>query len=225
MKNCLLFILITSFTAISWGQIHEVGVFAGSSNYIGDIGRTNYLYPSKLAGGIIYKWNWNPRIALRGTFSHLPITGDDKNADTDFRVNRNFKFNNVINELALGLEYNFYEYDISSPGKSSTPYILFELAAFKYKSVKTIATNGDILYTDKTSYAVPFGVGYKSILSGGLTFALETKFRYTFEDDLDFSTGRFPALDYGRKGSYWYAFMGITLTYTFGRPPCFTTGL
>jgi hypothetical protein len=33
-------------------QIHEVGVFLGGSNYIGDIGRTDYI-PNKLHLGTI----------------------------------------------------------------------------------------------------------------------------------------------------------------------------
>ena len=99
----------------------------------------------------------------------------------------------------MGLEYNFYEYDISSPGKSATPYILVELASFQYKSVADYCCQRQISYTNKTSYAIPFGVGYKSKLRGAFAFAIEAKVRYTFEDDLDYTTGRFPALDFGRQ--------------------------
>jgi hypothetical protein len=225
MKKSILFVLLSSFSAISLGQINEIGFFVGSSNYIGDIGRTNYLYPSKAAGGLIYKWNWNPKIALRATFSHLPIGADDKYADTDYKVNRGFKFNNTINELAIGLEYNFYDYDISSDDKASTPYILIEFAAFNYKTVQDITTAGAILYTNKTSYAIPFGVGYKARLFGAFAFAIEAKVRYTFEDDLDYSTSRFNALDFGGNGNDWYAFTGVSIVYTFGRPACYTQGL
>lgn len=164
-------------------------------------------------------------MALRGTLSILPIAGDDKDASNDFQKERGYQFNNTINEFAVGLEYNFYEYEISSPGKSATPYILVELASFQYKSVAAIAANGKISYTNKTSYAIPFGVGYKSKLSGAFAFAIEAKVRYTFEDDLDYTTGRFPALDFGSNGNDWYAFTGISLVYTFGRPACYTKGL
>ena len=225
MKKCIFYIICIGFSSISLGQINEIGFFAGGSNYVGDIGRTHYLYPNQLAGGLIYKWNWNPRMALRGTLSILPIAGDDKDASTDFQQERGYQFNNTINEFAVGLEYNFYEYEISSPGKSATPYILVELASFQYKSVAAIAANGKISYTNKTSYAIPFGVGYKSKLSGAFAFAIEAKVRYTFEDDLDYTTGRFPALDFGSNGNDWYAFTGISLVYTFGRPACYTKGL
>ena len=225
MKKCIFYIICIGFSSISLGQINEIGFFAGGSNYVGDIGRTHYLYPNQLAGGLIYKWNWNPRMALRGTLSILPIAGDDKDASTDFQKERGYQFNNTINEFAVGLEYNFYEYEISSPGKSATPYILVELASFQYNSVAASAANGKISYTNKTSYAIPFGVGYKSKLSGAFAFAIEAKVRYTFEDDWDYTTGRFPALDFGSNGNDWYAFTGISLVYTFGRPACYTKGL
>jgi hypothetical protein len=225
MKKCILFVICISFSAISLGQINEIGFFIGGSNYVGDVGRKNYVYPNKLAGSLIYKWNLNPRMAFRGTYSYLPIEGNDKDANTAFKVDRGFKFNNTINEFALGLEYNFYEYDISSSDKSATPYILIELAAFSYKSVQDIASNGGIIYTNKTSYAIPFGVGYKSKLFDALAFAIEVKVRYTFEDDLDYSTGRFPALDFGGNGNDWYTFTGFSLVYTFGRPACYAKGL
>ena len=46
------------------------------------------------------------------------------------------------------------------------------------------------IYGRKTSYAIPLGIGYKSKLYGTLAFAIETKFRYTFEDDLDFVSNK-----------------------------------
>lgn len=225
MKNHLLIVFFTSISIALVGQVHEVGGFIGGTNYVGDIGRTNYIYPNTLAGAIIYKWNWNPRIALRATYSYLPIAGNDKNADTDFKVSRGIEFSNTIHELAVGMEYNFYEYDLSSDDKFSTPYILLELAAFNYKSPRVETAPNQYLYTNKTSYTVPFGVGYKSRLYGALAFAIEAKLSYTFEDDLDYSTGRIPSLNYVGNGNDWYMFTGVSLVYTFGRPACYKNGL
>jgi hypothetical protein len=225
MKNHLLVVFFNCISIALVGQVHEVGGFIGGTNYVGDIGRTNYIYPNTPAGAIIYKWNWNPRIALRATYSYLPITGNDKNADTDFKVNRGIEFSNTIHELAVGMEYNFYEYDLSSDDKFSTPYILLELAAFNYKSPLVETAPNQYLFTNKTSYTIPFGVGYKSRLYGAFAFAIEAKFSYTFEDDLDYSTGRIPSLNYGGKGNDWYMFTGISLVYTFGRQACYKNGL
>jgi hypothetical protein len=225
MKNSILSIVLMCFSSILLGQVYEIGVSLGGTNYVGDIGSTNYINPNKLAGNVFFKYNYNPRIAYRGTLSFLPIKGDDTKADTDLKINRNLNFNNTIVELAAGIEYNFYAYDVSSKDESWTPYILFELAAFNYSYVTRKNTSGNNVLGKKTSFAIPIGVGFKSKLSGNLACSIETKFRYTFEDDLDSATNMIPSSDFGGTGNDWYMFSGISLIYTFGRPACYAVGL
>ena len=205
--------------------MYEVGISVGGSNYVGDIGRTSYIYPNKIAGAAFFKYNKNPRMALRATYSYLPIKANDLDADTDLRRDRELNFKNTINELAVGLEYNFYEYDVSTPGKTWTPYILLEFAAFNYKYITSETVPNQYEYNSKNSFAIPFGLGFKSKLSGSLAFALETKFRYTFEDDLDYNNEKIAKLNFGGTGNDWYMFTGFSLIYTFGRPACYTNGL
>jgi hypothetical protein len=219
MRTRILFIICIGFYSNLLGQEYEIGVSLGGTNYVGDIGATNYIYPNKLAGNVFLKYNYNPRIALKATFSYLPIAGNDAKADTDFRQNRGLIFSNVIEELALGLEFNFYEYELSSEDKSWTPYILAELAVFNYKVFRKETLE------NRTAFAVPLGIGLKSKLFGNFAFSLDTKFRYTFKDDLDFVSEN--NLDYPIEGNSndWYMFTGVSLIYTFGRPACYTKGL
>jgi len=225
MKNSILSIVFISFSSILFGQVYEIGVSLGGTNYVGDVGSTNYINPNQIGGNVFFKYNYNPRVALRSTVSILPIKGDDAKADTDSRRNRELNFNNIIIELAVGMEYNFYEYDISSEDKSWTPYILFELAAFNYSYVESQDATGKNIFSKKTAVAIPIGVGFKSKLSGNLAFSIETKFRYTFKDDLDYTTNEFRSLDFEGTGNDWYMFSGISLIYTFGRPACYSPGL
>ena len=99
------------------------------------------------------------------------------------------------------------------------------IAKHHYKNVKNYTSSGQIIYNQKTSYAIPFGIGYKSKLYSTLAFAIETKFRYTFEDDLDFVSKKTPNVTIEGTGNDWYMFTGISLIYTFGRPACFSNGL
>ncbi|PQJ79545.1 DUF6089 family protein [Polaribacter porphyrae] len=224
MKKSILLIICLTLSNILFAQVYEAGITIGGSNYVGDIGRTNYIYPNKIAGAAFFKYNWNPRIVFRATYSYLPIGGNDLDADTDLRRARGLNFTNTIHELAIGLEYNFYEYNISEQGKTWTPYILLELGAFNYKYVVGEPQPRQYTFDTKNSFSIPFGVGFKSKLIGPLAFSIETKFRYTFEDDLDYTTSNFTNLDFGGTGNDWYMFTGISLIYTFGRPPCYTTG-
>ncbi|WP_299012611.1 DUF6089 family protein [uncultured Polaribacter sp.] len=225
MKNCFLLIILLSFSSLITGQVYEVGVTLGGANYIGDVGSTTYINPNEVAGNVFFKYNYNPRIALKATYSYLPISGNDLDADTDFRQNRNFNFDNVINELAVGLEFNFYEYDVYSDDKSWTPYITIEFAAFNYRTVQSEVQPGEFIYTNNTAFTAPIGVGFKSRLFGKFAFSLESKIRYAFQDDLDYSTDQIPAVNVEGTSNDWFVFTGFSLIYTFGRPACYTNGL
>ena len=223
MRKQFLSILFICVTSISFAQIHEIGIFLGGSNYVGDIGRTNYIYPNKISAGLVYKYNLNPRMALRGTYTYLPIEANDADASNPYRKLQGRSFTNTIHEFAVGLEYNFFEYNISESDKSFTPYILVELAAFNYKSPEAI-TATTLTLKNKFSYTAPFGLGIKGRLTDNFAYAVESRVRYTFVDDIDYSTSRFPEeprLNFGREGNDWYMFTGISLVYTFGRPPCY----
>ena len=214
----LLFICITS-NCLS--QIHEIGFFVGGVNYVGDVGRTNYIHPNDTGVSFLYKYNINPRMAIRGNYSNFSISGDDADSENTIRQQRGFSFKNSINEFAVGIEYNFYEYYFSSKDKFSTPYILVQLAAVDYATPRIQNANGSYLLTRNTSISVPFGLGFKTKLHGKIAFAIETTFRYTFTDELDYTTSKFPELDFGGTSNDWYMFTGISLVYTFGRPACF----
>ena len=57
MKRLLLITIVLvslGLTNLS-AQIHEIGVFVGGSNYVGDIGSTRYINSNKFAFGFLYK--------------------------------------------------------------------------------------------------------------------------------------------------------------------------
>ena len=69
-------------------------------------------------------------------------------------------------------------------------------------------------------------VGYKAAISRQLILALDIGVRYSFSDDLDGSNSNNedvdPIYQFGNPNSNdWYTFTGFTLTYTFGRKPCY----
>ncbi|CAM1352802.1 MULTISPECIES: DUF6089 family protein [Tenacibaculum] len=221
MRGLILLILLACVVTPLQSQTHEIGFFAGGSNYVGDIGSTNYIYPNEFAGGLVYKYNLNPRIALRGTYTYIPVSGNDNDADNAFRQNRGISFSNTIHEFAAGVEFNFFDYNINDYRTTFTPYILAEVAAFNYKSPEPTSSSNTILLKNKFSYTVPVGIGLKGRLADNFAIAFETGVRFTFVDDIDFTTDRINSLDFGGNGNDWYVFSGVSIVYTFGRPPCF----
>lgn len=221
MKKLILIILFATISSAIQSQTHEVGIFVGGTNYIGDVGRTNYIYPNEVGGGLIYKYNLNPRIALRGTYTYLPVSGNDVNSDNLYRQQRQYKFSNNIHEFALGIEFNFFDYNISNYKTTFTPYILAEIGAFYYTSPLERTSSNTISLTNKMSYSLPLGIGIKGRLDDHFAIALETGVRVTLIDDIDFTTEKINSLNYGGNGNDWYMFTGISVVYSFGRPPCY----
>ena len=65
MRYLILFLFSIIFTQTAQAQIYEIGVFAGASNFIGDVGKTTYIAPDEPALGLILKWNRSPRHSWR----------------------------------------------------------------------------------------------------------------------------------------------------------------
>jgi len=70
-------------------------------------------------------------------------------------------------------------------------------------------------------------LGYKATVGAKFVFAAEIGARYTFTDNIDGSnpdksSESNESLSFGNiNNNDWYVFTGITITYTFGRKPCY----
>ena len=56
MKKLILFIIVLGCTKLN-AQINEIGVFLGGSNFIGDVGKTNYIAPRKTPISLIWAFS------------------------------------------------------------------------------------------------------------------------------------------------------------------------
>lgn len=223
MKRIFLFIFILGLTKLN-AQIHEVGVFLGGSNYIGDVGKANYVNPNELAYGLIYKWNKSPRHSWRISYTQSKITANDLDSEVPGRFKRGYDFENNIKELSLGLEFNFFDFNLHNFDKLVTPYVYSGLSYTNYDELYVI--NG-VSKIDKNqgTFAIPMIVGVKSNIMPNLIIGVEVGARYTMTDNLDGSLPKnenLEPLKFGNINSKdWYVFSGFTLTYTFGEKPCY----
>lgn len=221
-------ILITAFLMLLFGQLHaqtyEIGVFAGGANFIGDVGRTDYIYPSAWAIGGIAKWNRSKRYAWRGTLYYGQMVIDDSKSGMGSREQRGYSFKNSVKEASLGLEFNFLEYNLHKLGPAFTPYLYTGLTYFRYNYHYWDAGLLQTLDQEEGSFAIPMTLGFKARINQYLILGGEIGARYTFTDNLDGSNpdgSNFEEFRFGNIISKdWYVFSGITLTYTFGRKPC-----
>lgn len=220
-------ILILSILAIqlSHSQINELGLFLGGSNFIGDVGATDYISPNQLAFGGIYKWNRSKRHSYRVSMIFSDLEGIDINSDDPRRVQRGYEFSSKIMEIAAGIEFTFMDFDLHSGDKLGTPYLYSGISAahhdnhYFFNGVQTNENNSS------WAFGIPMAIGFKSNFLGNLILGVEVGARYTFSDALDGSLPNNQNNQQFRFGNInnndWYVFSGITLTYTFGENPCY----
>lgn len=214
------------FATTTQSQTYEIGAFLGGANYIGDVGSTNYIAPKSLAFGGILKWNRSTRHSFRATLTHTELEADDANASENRRQNRGYEFKNSLTEGSLGIEYTFWEWNLHNHKTQATPYLYSGITGFL---TRDMYLRGERLIkrNRKIDFAVPMVLGIKGSLGGNWVLAAEIGARYTFTDNLDgsnpeeFEGGKsYPSFGNPNTND-WYMFSGITITYTFGRKPCY----
>lgn len=213
-----LFLLFFTMNA----QIHEVGIFVGGSNYVGDVGLTTYISPNEPAFGILYKWNKSPRHSYRFSLNGAYLSANDLDSNEPGRNQRGYRFNNSIKEVSLGLEFNFFDFNLHDSKTKITPYVYSGISYFRSNDAYS-ASNIVIMDKDIGALAIPMALGIKSNITPRFVLGLEIGTRYTFTDNLDGSNPKDESLQkFGNINNYdWYVFSGLTLTYTFGNKPCY----
>lgn len=224
MRTCCLAFLLLFFAIPNYAQTYEIGVFGGGANLIGDVGRTNYVMPSGLAIGGVFKWNKSKRYAWRGSIYYGNVVANDLQSSKPSREQRGFRVENSILEYSAGLEFNFVEYNLHKLGPAFTPYLYTGVTYFRYDFFYIDAQQVQDIGQKDGSFAIPMTVGAKYRLNQFLILGAEIGARYTFSDNLDASNPENSNFEQFRFGNIlsddWYVFSGFTLTYTFGRKPC-----
>ncbi|WP_339657890.1 DUF6089 family protein [Flavobacterium frigidarium] len=241
-------LILSLFLSVSmYSQINEIGVFVGGSNFVGDVGSTSYIAPNKLALGVLYKWNQTTRLAYRASLMYSKLSANDTESNDISRQLREDRFDTKLTEASVGIEFNFFDFDLYRAGRQFTPYIYTGISYASYEGdlihnipigtrISGIPTSGPMQIQENysnSSFAIPFNIGVKTTLNSRFILAVEAGARYTFTDDLDSS---YPLtyvdmsvspvtvnnIAFGNiNNNDWYLFTGVTLTYTFGQKPCY----
>ena len=93
---------------MSFSQIYELGFTYGKSNFIGDVGNTTFINPSDNTFGAVFKWNRSARHSYRISYNKSTLSANDLDSSDPRRIERGYNFETPINELSLGMEFNFW---------------------------------------------------------------------------------------------------------------------
>ncbi|MDF1695382.1 MAG: DUF6089 family protein [Saprospiraceae bacterium] len=195
-----LFSVTFSFAQKGW----EVGGWLGTSLYYGDLNNKVNINSPGLAGGVLGKWNFNSRVALRGSLNFGHISANDADSDNNFNRNRNLSFSSNIYDLTAGFEFNFLEHIRGSKFETYSPFVFVGLSAFKYNptaelngqkyALQKLGTEGQDISQEYFLFSggITLGAGFKYDISEDLTFAAEFTTRRLFTDYIDDVSTTYP---------------------------------
>lgn len=217
-RTLLIFIFIFSVNC-AWAQDEEykmeIGGMLGGSFYMGDANFTTPFRKMGFAGGAIWRYNFNPHMALKADLAVGRIAGDTRGGRTEFPQGQHVSFKRWLYDLGAQYEYNFWGYSWGERFKGNrrfTPYILgglgFTFAGAPAEGVFTLN--------------IPVGVGVKYKISRRVNIGVEFTMRFSLSDKLDVTNKDGLQLNdpYQIKGSGFknkdtYSFTTIFITYDF----------
>lgn len=191
----------------------DMGGAIGGSFYMGD---ANYNRPFKntgLAGSLMARRVFNPRMAVKINLGAGHISGDTRSMSTVYPEEGQADFSRTLFDLGAQFEYNFWGYGVNSyrGDRRFTPYVLAGMGfTFAPKPVEGVFTVN-----------FPVGVGVKYKVAPRVNIGAELTMRFSLSDKLDVSrAGGLELNDPYRiestgllKNKDSYAFMLLFVTY------------
>ena len=171
----LLFTLIYINTA-SPREKAEIGLFGGTSYYIGDINTSLPFYRSSPAGGAMIKYNFNEHYAIKTGINFGSIKAYDVDFSNILHQTRQAEFVNNFYDLAIQGEFNFKPFKVTIFSRPFSTYVTAGLAYTFFPE-----TGGPAL-----SYLnFPFGGGIKYGVSKRVTVGMEWIVKKSISDNID----------------------------------------
>lgn len=226
MKNRILsvalFAALLSCGGMSFAQtpdddteyLMEIGPATGVSFYMGDANDRLYR-DSRFMGGIVARYRFNPRLALKADLTAAGIAGSTANM-SDRTFPEEINFSRTIYDFGVQVEGNFLAYGTTTYNDCHrlVPYYLLGIGM-------TFAPEPA---ENDFAACFPIGIGVKYKLARRLNLSLEWTMRFSTSDRLDVTghTGQDPYMIKSgfMKNRDSYGFTMLMLTYDIFAKPC-----
>jgi hypothetical protein len=195
MKKRLFTLAFALFGTLAYSQTAEVGLYGGLSYYLGDLNPGIHFLGSRPAFGAIARVNLDSRWVVRANAFRGRIKGDDAHGRTNNQ--RGLTFESKITDIAVTMEFNFFDYFTGSRKNVMSPFIFGGIGMVIFDpeaggiDLRSIGTEGQNVGFDgrkpyrRIAFTIPFGIGFKYSLSKRLCFSAEWGLRKSFTDYLD----------------------------------------
>lgn len=193
--TCLLF---TALLVNAFAQKSEIGAFVGTSFYIGDLSHSTIFSECDIAGGVVYRYNFTPRWALKANVIFAKLHASDAISNGNYE--RNLSFKCPLTEISVQAELNFLNLYNQKGYNRFSPYVFAGVSVFSFNpqaeyngqtyDLQPLGTEGQGLEGGKKHYslcsaAIPFGIGLKFNIGRFISIGAEWGMRFTFTDYLD----------------------------------------
>jgi len=155
----------------------SVSLFGGTSQYLGDINKTNPVYRSSPNFGAALKTHPNLRTTLGFVFSHNSLRGsvgdfnDFVHPDTMAT-----SFSKQVADFSVTMEFNFMPYEVYDIRHHNfTPYLFAGVGTNYYLSGQE----------NQFPLIIPFGLGIKYNIFERFSIGMEWSAKKTFFDGMD----------------------------------------
>jgi hypothetical protein len=203
-KNIFLILILLIAIPVSAQRKADYGFSLGTTSYLGDINQVKLFYKPRPAGQIFYRYNFNPRQAMRANFLVGNVSANDLDFNNSIQQSRAKSFNTFVGELGVTYEFNFFPYYTPKGRKTNySPYLSLGAA------LSAVGNNGLSFFP-----SIPFSLGVKVNLYKNIGFEFEYGFRKTFYDNFDGLTDMIDPNDLTwSHNNDWYSFIGVGITW------------
>lgn len=194
LSACPFFLDAQSFFALR-RERNLIATFGlNSSTYYGDLKDNSDIIDVKPSLSLGLMYYMGSRVAIRGEFSWVTLSGDDSESETEGKVQRNLSFTSSNFEIAatgvLHLFPNgirFYQRPRFNPYVFGGIGYMFFSPKAEYQGEKyalaPLETEGESYST--STLVIPYGIGAKLMVNPFINIGIEAGWRKTFSDYID----------------------------------------
>ena len=180
-KLAAVLLLLTTVHVVSAQELEynmELGGMMGGCFYMGDANYTTPFKDVSMAGGILARYNINPRMAVKGDLAVGRIKGSTKGMENKFPNGEHSTFSRNVYELGAQFECNLFAYGTGAGYKDSRRLAPYMLAGIGMTYAPKPANH-------VVAMNIPLGLGVKYKLAERLNVGAEWSMRFTTSDKLD----------------------------------------
>ncbi len=203
-KTFISLFLLASLMSANGQRSADYGFSAGILNYLGELNPVSLFSNPGPAASLFYRYNFNPRQAVRANLLGGQIRGKDIDINNLWTPPGDDSFSGMLGEFGLTYEYNFFPYSTQRSRRIDyTPYIAAGAAV-------TLVNTADLSIFP----SIPFSAGFKINVGNNIGLEFEYGFRKTFYDNFDGLTDMVDPEDLTwMHNNDWYSFMGVSFTW------------